>query len=160
MRAARVVVVAALALAAPAPSWGQAGEVTGAITPDIYLLPEGDAFSLYDRGFGALRRGDWDAAEQSFSTLLERFPNDELAPNARYWLAETYLQRGDAARAAQAFQQVYRSAPHAVRAPDAMYKESVARQRAGDHYGACLIYRELQKSYPLDAARYPADPTC
>ena len=156
----RVLLAMALLVIGAADS-GRAQEGVGSTArPDIYLLPEGDAFALYDRGFGFLRRGDWDGAEQAFSEILRRFPEDELAPNARYWLAESYLQQGEAARAARTFHEVYAEAPRAARAPDALYKEGVALGRAGDQYGACLAFRRLRQAYPEDAPRYPVDEFC
>jgi tol-pal system protein YbgF len=152
--------VAALLVAGavtPAP----AEEVGSTAPPDIvYLLPEGDAFALYDRGFGALRRGDWEGAAAAFTEILRRFPEDEVAPNARYWLGESYLQQGDARRAARVFHEVYAGAPDAARAPDALYKEGVAQARSGDAYGACLTFRKLKQTYPVEALRYPMDEHC
>jgi tol-pal system protein YbgF len=156
----RVLLAAALLMIGTAGP-GAAEEGIGSTTPpDAYLLPEGDAFPLYDRGFGSLRRSDWEGAERAFSEILQRFPQDELAPNARYWLAESYLQQGEAARAARAFHEVYADAPRAARAPDALYKEGVALGRAGDQYGACLTFRKLGRAYPEEARRYPVDEFC
>ena len=139
---------------------GAAQDAGSTTPPDARLLPEGDAFALYDRGFGSLRRGDWAGAEAAFSEILRRYPNDELATNARYWLAESYLQQGETKRAARAFHEVFLEAPDAARAPDALYKESVALARAGDAYNACLTLRKLKQLYPFDAQRYPADERC
>jgi tol-pal system protein YbgF len=159
IKVGRLFFTAALVIGAAAPVHPQQSESV-APPADMYLLPEGDAFALYDRGFGLLRRGDWAGAEEAFREILQRFPNDELAPNARYWLAETYLQRGDARRAAETFHEVYQAAPQSARAPDALYKEGVALERAGDHYGACLTYRKLKQVYPIEALRYPVDERC
>jgi tol-pal system protein YbgF len=147
----------ALAGASGAPAQLEQGSLG---PPDTLLLPEGDAFALYDRGFGFLRRGDWAEAERAFAELLRRFPDSDVAPNARYWLAETYFQRGEHVRAARAFHEVYQEAPEAPRAADAMFKEGLALQRAGDHYGACVAHRALKRSYPLEATRYPAEILC
>jgi tol-pal system protein YbgF len=153
-----LLLAAVLVLGALAPVRAQ--EAGSTAPPDAYLLPEGDAFALYDRGFGALRRGDWDGAAGAFGEMLRRFPDDELAPNARYWLGESYLQQGDPRRAARAFHEVYAAAPGAARAPDALYKEGVALARSGDAYGACLVFRKLQQTYPVEASRYPMDEPC
>jgi tol-pal system protein YbgF len=153
-----LIVAALLMIGALMPALAQ--DVGSTAPPDAYLLPEGDAFALYDRGFGLLRQGDWAGAAEAFGELVRRFPDDELAPNARYWLAESYLQQGDAARAARAFHEVYADAPGATRAPDALYKEGVALERAGDQYGACMTFRKLRETYPEAAPRYPVDQYC
>lgn len=158
MATCRLLVVALLMIGALTP--GRAQEVGSTAPPDVYFLPEGDAFALYDRGFGFLRSGDWAGAEAAFGEILRRFPQDEVAPNARYWLAESYLRQGDASRAARAFHEVYAEAPGAPRAPDALYKEGVALGQAGDQYGACLAFRKLRQAYPEEARRYPVDEFC
>lgn len=156
----KVLVTLLVAIVAATAS-SRAEEGVGNTAPgDVYFLPEGDAFALYDRGFFYLRRGDWGGAAAAFEELLERFPRDELAPNARYWLAESYLQQGEAMRAARAFHDVYAMAPGAARAPDALYKEGVAFARAGDHYNACLAFLRLRQAYPDEAMRYPVNERC
>ncbi len=123
-------------------------------------LRSGGPTELYDTAFGFLRQGNWAAAEGSLRELLRRYPQDDLAPNARYWLAETYFQRGDNTRAAETFAQVYRQSPTAARAPDALFKEGLAREQAGDHYGACSTWLRLQREYPDATARYALDDRC
>jgi tol-pal system protein YbgF len=156
----RMLLVAAVLMIGVSGPGNADDQVGSTAPPDMYLLPEGDAFALYDRGFGSLRRGDWEGAEQAFSEILRQFPQDELAPNARYWLAESYLRQGEAVRAARAFHDVYAAAPDAARAPDALYKEGVALKQAGDQYGACLTFRRLRQAYPEAALRYPVDEFC
>jgi tol-pal system protein YbgF len=123
-------------------------------------LRSGGPTELYNEGFGFLRQGNWPEAETAFTELLRRWPQDELAPNARYWLAETYFQRGDNTRAAEIFAQVYRQNPTAARAPDALFKEGLSREQAGDHYGACSTWLRLQREYPDASARYALDDRC
>jgi tol-pal system protein YbgF len=123
-------------------------------------LRSGDPTALYDRAFGFLRQGRWGEAEGALSELLRRWPEDDLAPNARYWLAETYFQRGDHARAAQTFAEVYQKTPSAPRAPDALFKEGLALEQAGDHYGACSTWLRLQQEYPDATTRYALDDRC
>jgi tol-pal system protein YbgF len=123
-------------------------------------LRSGGPTELYNKAFGSLRQGKWAEAEAALSELLRRWPQDELAPNARYWLAETYFQRGDNARAAQTFAEVYRRTPNAPRAPDALFKEGLSREQAGDHYGACSTWMRLKRDYPDATARYALDDRC
>src|SRR5699024_7648584 len=46
--------------------------------------------SAYDRAFRALRETRYADAAEGFSSFLDRYPDSSYAPNALYWLAETY----------------------------------------------------------------------
>jgi tol-pal system protein YbgF len=144
---------------APLPPVPESGSTTAAPHSDGGLR-SGDPTELYDKAFGSLRQGNWGEAETALSEFLRRWPEDDLAPNARYWLAETYFQRGDNARAAETFAQVYRQNPTAARAADALFKEGLAREQTGDHYGACSTWLRLKREHPGSSARYALDDRC
>ena len=71
-------------------------------------LPDGDAQTLYQQGYGALLQKDYAGAEGAFSQLVDAYPNDPLAGNAQYWLGETYYVRGQYKNAADAFLKGYK----------------------------------------------------
>lgn len=52
--------------------------------------PTEDEQAAYDRAFRALREQRFADAAEGFSEFLDRYPDSGYAPNALYWLAETY----------------------------------------------------------------------
>lgn len=52
--------------------------------------PTEEEQAAYDRAFRALREQRFADAAQGFSDFLDRYPDSGYAPNALYWLAETY----------------------------------------------------------------------
>ena len=106
----------------------------------------------YETALGLLQRGEWTAAESAFDTFLQRFPDDQLAANAAYWLGETYYIRQDYADAAAIFARNYRSyGPEAAKAPDNLLKLGMSLSSLGDRERACQTFAELQKRH-ADAA--------
>ena len=107
---------------------------------------------LYDGALDRLQRGEHALAEQGFRQLLERFPGSELADNAQYWIAESFLRRGDEKRALLEFRAVVERYPGGNKVPDALWKVALGLDREGDREGALEICRELVKRYPGTAA--------
>ncbi|HSL69899.1 MAG TPA: tetratricopeptide repeat protein, partial [Longimicrobiales bacterium] len=79
-------------------------------------------------------------ARVAFQELLAEFPTHERAPDAQYFLAETFALEGDTAQAFAQFQRVVEMHPSHARAPMALYRagllaeEHRAVRRARDFY--------------------------
>ena len=103
----------------------------------------------YDAAMELLRAGDYGGAERGLQLFLELNPDHELAPNAAYWLAESYYVRKNYAAAAAAFARNYRSyGKSAAKAPDNLLKLGMSLDGLGEQDQACLSYGELGKEFP------------
>lgn len=87
---------------------------------------------IYDQGFSALRQGDRQSAIQAFSSLLEKYPESREAPDARYWLGETYWLANKKEESRQAFVQLLELTTDYRKAGDAMYRLGVIYDQLGD----------------------------
>ncbi len=76
----------------------------------------------YDRAFRALRETRYADAAEGFSTFLDRFPDSGYAPNALYWLAETYYVTRDFDTALGFFSQLLDQYPDSNKEGDALLK--------------------------------------
>ena len=76
----------------------------------------------YDQAFQALRGGRYADAAQQFSDFVDRYPNSSYAPNAYYWLAETYYVTQDYETAASMFANVLERYPNSSKSGDALLK--------------------------------------
>lgn len=112
----------------------------------------GNPKQLYERAYGLLMQQNYPAAESSFDEFLKRYPNDELAANAQYWLAETYFVQGQYKAAASAFLKSSRSYPRSAKGPDSMLKLAMSLDRLGQRDAACQAYSELGVRYPSPPA--------
>lgn len=87
---------------------------------------------------------------------LERFlaanPASALAPNARYWLGETYYHERDDGEAIVAFKAVHQQHPRHDKAAAALLKIGYAYARLGDTPNARFYLQVLVQDYPASDA--------
>lgn len=117
------------------------GMVTGAETGAT------DAAGLYERGFGQIKQQDYAAAESSFSSFLKQYPTHALAPNALYWLGETYYVRKDYTKASRAFAEAYQKYPNGPKGADNLLKLGMSLAGQGQKDNACIALKQLRKEY-------------
>jgi tol-pal system protein YbgF len=103
---------------------------------------------LYETGYGYLLAQDYGAAEVAFDDFLKRFPNDQLAGNAQYWLGETHFVRGQFKAAAGAFLKGYQTYARSSKAPDSLLKLAMSLDRLGQKDAACSSFNELSTKFP------------
>ena len=115
------------------------------------------ADSQLARARAAFRHGDFSDALQVYQRLVfEVGPNDSVAPEVHYYLAESYFQTGDRVQAAHEFRQVADQFPTSPFAPVALLRAGDANLRLwrlpelDPTYGetALAIYQELAGRYP------------
>ena len=73
-----------------------------------------------------------------------------LAPNAQYWLSETYYVRGDYKESAKMFAQGYQDYPQSPKASDSLLKLGLSLEKLGKKEDACLSFQQLKKEFPGD----------
>ena len=129
----------AAALPLPAP---------GMDAPQVASVAQtGDPRFDYDQAYGMIRAGRYDLAEQSFRQFLATYPGDELAPEAQYWLGESFFARGDYAHAAEEFRAGYKAYPRSRRGPDTLLKLGLSMAGLGYRQEACQMYAATLKQY-------------
>jgi tol-pal system protein YbgF len=103
----------------------------------------------YDAAMQLLRAGDNAGAERGLQLFLELNPDDAQAPNAAYWLAETYYVRKSYVAAAAAFARNYRVyGQDDAKAPDNLLKLGMSLSGLEDTDKACRTYEELTREFP------------
>ncbi|HEY1096538.1 MAG TPA: tol-pal system protein YbgF [Alphaproteobacteria bacterium] len=103
--------------------------------------------TLYDQAFQALREQNYTKAQQGFDGFLQRYPKDQLAGNAKYWLGETYYVRGDYTRAARVFAEGYQQYPKSSKGPDNLLKLGISLSQLNKKQEACVTFAQLDKDY-------------
>src|SRR6185436_4224397 len=86
----------------------------------------------YRRGITLVRQGSYDKAIQSLRDFLRTNRESPLAPNAQYWIGESYYMLGDYYQAILNFNQVRQQHPKSDRAPAAVLKIGLAFQQMGN----------------------------
>ncbi|MCP4384685.1 MAG: tol-pal system protein YbgF [Hyphomicrobiales bacterium] len=128
------------------------GEVVGAVAAEVrdetVVASLGDAGSDYERAYNSILRGDYERAEASFRSFLTTFPDDNRAPDARYWLGESLFARGRFGEAADEFLAGYKAYPQSPKAPDTLLKLGLSLAGLGEREAACQTYAEVLRKYP------------
>ena len=108
----------------------------GAPTPD----------QLYQGSLQEFRRGAVGVARSGFREFLRTYPTHPQAPDALYFVAETFaVDQPDSA--AFYYRQVVERHRASERAATALYKTGLIAERAGDRTGAREIYQRVVTQY-------------
>ncbi len=134
--------------AAPAPAVGEPAAAAGG------------ARSLYSAAVEQYRRGAYNTARSGFQEFLVNYPGDELAPDAQYYLAETYGAEGQAQQAIREYNRVVELYPNSRTAPTALYKAGLLQAERGNKDTACQYFQRVLAGYPRsDESRLARDQT-
>ena len=131
--------------------------------PSVY----GDAGSLsktegergaYETAFDALKGGRYAESAQLFQAFLQTYPSGSYAPNALYWLGESYYVTQNYALAQDQFQALLDRYPTHDKAPGALLKVGLAQYGLKQLDDAERTLAEVSSRYPgSDAARTADD---
>jgi tol-pal system protein YbgF len=102
----------------------------------------------YRRGITLVRQGAYDKAIQSLRDFLRTNRESPLAPNAQYWIGESYYMLADYYQAILNFNQVRQQHPKSDRAPAAVLKIGLAFQQMGNKSEAKLAFQKVINDYP------------
>jgi tol-pal system protein YbgF len=112
----------------------------------------------YSAGFDLMQKGRNAEARSAFEGFLKRNPDNALAPNARYWLGETYYAEGDYSDAATTFLDGYEKNKTGPKAPETLLKLGLSLSKLDKKREACATFKELDRAFPnaSDAVKGPA----
>lgn len=81
--------------------------------------------------------------------FLQKNPKHALAPNAAYWIGESYLGEKEYEKAILAFEEVIQTYGEHPKAAAAYLKQGLTFEQLGDRKSAIAILEKLTKSFPL-----------
>lgn len=126
----------------------QVPDTSGDVTGNETGAGATDAAGLYEQGFGEIKRQDYPSAEKTFISFMKQYPTHALAPNALYWLGETYYVRKEYDKAARVFAEAYQKYPGGPKGADNLLKLGMSLAGKGEKDNACIAFGQLKKEYP------------
>lgn len=133
----------------------------GAATGNAPAAPQAapaDERAAYEQAFDALKNARYDESATLFQGFLQQHPQGSYAPNALYWLGESYYVTQNYALAQEQFLSLLQRYPQSDKAPGAMLKVGLSQYGLKDLDGAETTLADVGKQYPgTDAARTAAD---
>ncbi len=113
--------------------------------------------AAYDAALSSLRKGDFVESSRSFQGYLRDYPNGALAPNAWYWLGESYYATQNYPIALQSFDTLLSQFPDSPKAADAMLKKGYCQIEMGQSGPGRQTLNRVVNDFPnSDAARLAA----
>ena len=117
-----------------------------------------DERTAYETAFDALKTGRYADSAQLFQSFLQTYPEGVYAPNARYWLGESYYVTQNYALAREQFEALITRYPTHDKTPGALLKVGLSQYGLRDLDGAESTLSKVAAQYPgTDAARTAED---
>jgi tol-pal system protein YbgF len=115
----------------------------------VAALPSTDnPDELYRNSYEFILSGDYGTAETGFRDHISRFPENQKAADAHFWLGEAQLGQKKYREAAETFLAANKQYPSAKKAPDMLLKLGVALVGLDQRDVACATFTEIGKRYP------------
>jgi tol-pal system protein YbgF len=130
------------AAAAPASRDAQRAPAAGA------AADASGAQAAYDVAFKSIRAGDYVKASREFRAFVQQYPDHALAPNAWYWLGESYYATTNYPVALEAFQHLLSQFPASEKAPDALLKVGYSQLELKQDAKARATLASVVSKYP------------
>ena len=107
---------------------------------------------IFDEAAALLKKKEFMASAQAFTTFLQRFPGSGYSAQAYYLLGSSYFAADDCKNAMPALQTVINRYPLTQRAPDAMLNIAICHEDLDDRDTARSTLEALIKKYPESTA--------
>jgi tol-pal system protein YbgF len=114
--------------------------------------PSSAAVELFQAGVDQFNRRTYTAARRAFEQVLAQHPNDELAPEAQYKLAEILVAEGKPTEAIAAFERVRQLYPASPKVPEAGLQVGMIHLQENRRNEARSAFQRVIDSYPGTAA--------
>ncbi len=102
----------------------------------------------YDQAYSLFEGGKYPDARAAFQGFLKNNPDNDLAGNAQFWLAETYFKQKDYETAVLAYDEVIKKYPQNRKVPSALLKQGLSFVEMKDPKVASALFKELIDKYP------------
>lgn len=111
--------------------------------------------AAYGVAFDALKQKDYVESARLFKIFIDTYPQAQLAPNAWYWLGESYYVTQNYEIAQQSFEGLLSQFPDSSKVPDGMLKLGYCQAQLGQKDRARNTFNDVLRLYPMsDAARF------
>lgn len=115
-----------------------------------------DEKRAFDAAMDFVRRAEFAAAAQGFSSFLRRYPSSGYAATAQFWLGNALYGKRDYKEAMAAFRSLIAGSPDSPRVPEALLSIANCQAELKDIKAARKTLDELIKAHPKSEAAQAA----
>jgi len=94
------------------------------------------------------RDGKYEEAIEGFKNFIEKFPKSDLADNAQFWTAKSYMALKQHEQAILAYQDVIKKYPKGNKVIDAILFQAQAFYEINDKATSKILLKKIIKKYP------------
>jgi tol-pal system protein YbgF len=102
----------------------------------------------YETALGQFKAGKYKEAAASFAGFVQQYPTSSLAPNAQYWLGNSWYAQRNCAKAIEAHSVVTSKYAASDKAPDAWISMATCQQEMGNAAAARRSLETVLGKYP------------
>ncbi|TAK92449.1 MAG: tol-pal system protein YbgF [Burkholderiaceae bacterium] len=102
----------------------------------------------YESAYALFKNGDFKGAISALNNFLKTYPSSAYAPNAQYWLGNSYYALNDFKQSIVIQQQLLDAYPDHPKAPAAMLNIASSQLQLNDKKAARKTLETLLKTYP------------
>jgi tol-pal system protein YbgF len=121
-----------------------------AVIPGIDA-PADDPRTQFNAALEAYRVGQYEQAEQQLRAFLAKNGGNRLAPDAIFYLGESFLKRSRPREAAEQYLKLSTDYAKSPRAPEGMLRLGQSLAALGNNDQACATFGEIGRRYPAAA---------
>jgi tol-pal system protein YbgF len=140
----------------PTPAADPIAALTAPGAPGDITAPPSPAKTEFDAALGFYKQKQYENAEKGFAAFLQKNAKSKMAPDATYYLGETFYQRGRQREAAEQYLKISTQYANAPRAPEALLRLGQSLFALGAKEQACATYGEVNRKYPGASAAVKA----
>jgi tol-pal system protein YbgF len=113
--------------------------------------PPDDPREMFNAAMETFRVGQYEQAEQQLRAFLSHNANSRFAPDAIFYLGESFLQRSRPREAAEQYLKLSTDYSKSPRAPEGMLRLGQSLAALGNSDQACATFGEVGRRYPTSA---------
>jgi tol-pal system protein YbgF len=106
----------------------------------------------YEAAQNLRRIGNYQGAIVAFQNFLKQYPNSGLAPNAQYWIGDSYFNMRDFRLAIASQRIVLKKYPESAKIPDALLNIAGSQAELGETVAARKTMEEIVAKHPASNA--------
>ncbi len=130
----------------PRPTPGQVeSEAVAVLEPEV---PEFKEPTLFDIGYKNFNDGNYAQSRQNFRAFLREDPKAKQAPDATFWIADSYYKEGLYEESILEYQRLIDVYPRDPRVPLAYLKQGMGLMKLSKDEEAKLFFQTLVDKYP------------
>ncbi len=107
-----------------------------------------DIKKYYLEAFDLYQKKKYDEARKRFEEIIKRFPDEKLAGNAQFWIAESYYAEKNYEDAILNYETLIKKYPNSEKVPTAYLKEAYSFIAIGDEKTGKVLLERVISKYP------------